>query len=122
MYVESIDWSWLTMGALLFASWCVVLWLLVRDFEKTKRIRRLETHRRVLQGAVEDARQTFKRYARLHFAKRTTDADAKGYANEQLAMRMEKALKLSGYRILGPLQSSFAHLRDQVQQVFPHGR
>jgi hypothetical protein len=118
MYVESIDWSWAFMcvaALLLGIGWVLVL---IANDRLAKQIRRLEHHKATLQGACEEARQTFRRYARIHFAKRGgAETDKKGYENEQLSLRMERALKLSGYVILGPLQQSFADLAKRMQNL-----
>lgn len=45
-----------------------------------------------LVEAVEKARDTFRRYAEMHFAKGSADGDEKGSVNSALALQMEYAL------------------------------
>ncbi len=49
-----------------------------------------------LEGPLRLAATTFRYYAKLHFDKHTDDGDAKGEANQQIALEMESALTQTG--------------------------
>lgn len=107
MYEQGLDWGWVFMCVALVTLAAAFAVVVVANANLAKRVRRLETHRDVLQGAVLESYHTFRRYMQLHYAKKGgPDADAKGLANAQLAGRMKRALERTGYRFPSPIQQA----------------
>lgn len=98
------------------AALIVISFLALTIIALSRRVADLESHKLILTGAVYRARAVFHRYAALHRAKRTEDADVKADANYKLFQKMDRALDDTDFEEPGPLQQVFMHYSEQAQE------
>jgi hypothetical protein len=91
------------------------VWLLRSNIRLAEQIEDALHDKHLLQIACDDARDTFRRYAEIHLAKNTPEGDKKANSNTEMANRLTRVLKGTGYQELGPMQKALRTLAQRMK-------